>query len=244
MPAEESYPPYLSSRLAAFYERAGSVRTLAGSDGSVSLVSAISPAGGDLTEPVTRHTQRFTRTFWTLDQSLASARVFPAISTRESYSDVPPGLLAWWHSVRPDWPVWRQDALALLDEAHRLEATARLVGTESLPERQQFVLRVARLFEEGFLRQSAFDPGDAFCAPARQCALLHLLMRVRDRGLLALERGLQARVVGALPEMAQIERAKTTAADDAALDALASAFNGACERLEAALAADRAEVSS
>jgi V/A-type H+/Na+-transporting ATPase subunit A len=244
MPAEESYPPYLSSRLAAFYERAGSVRTLAGSDGSVSLVSAISPAGGDLTEPVTRHTQRFTRTFWTLDQSLASARVFPAISTRESYSEVPEGLLAWWHSVAPDWPDLRQEALALLDEAHRLEATARLVGTESLPDRQQFVLRVARMFEEGFLRQSAFDPRDAFCAPARQCALLRLLMGVRDRGLLALERGIPARAVGLLPEMSQIERAKTSAGDDAAMEALASAFSQACERLESTLAADRAEGSS
>jgi V/A-type H+-transporting ATPase subunit A len=243
MPAEESYPPYLSTRLAAFYERAGSVRTLAGSDGSVSLVSAISPAGGDLTEPVTRHTQRFTRTFWTLDQSLASARVFPAISTHESYSDVPAGLLAWWHSTAADWPVLRQDALALLDEAHRLEATARLVGTESLPERQQFVLRVARLFEEGFLRQSAFDRRDAFCAPARQCALLRLLMRVRDRGLVALDRGLQARAVGALPEMADIERAKTSAADEAAMDALANAFGDACARLETALSAERAEVA-
>jgi V/A-type H+-transporting ATPase subunit A len=243
MPAEESYPPYLSSRLAAFYERAGSVRTLAGHDGSVSLVSAISPAGGDLTEPVTRHTQRFTRTFWTLDQSLASARVFPAISTRESYSEVPEELRTWWHSVAPDWPALRQDALALLDDAHRLEATARLVGTESLPDRQQLVLRVARMFEEGFLRQSAFDPRDAFCAPQRQCALLRLLMRVRDRGLLALERGIPARAIGTLAAMADIERAKTSAADDAALEALAGAFSQACDRLESALAADRAEES-
>jgi len=102
---------------------------------------------------------------------------------------------------------------------------------------------VARMFEEGFLRQSAFDPRDAFCAPARQCALLRLLMRVRDRGLVALDRGIQARAIGSLPEMAHIERAKTAAADDAALDRLAAAFSEACARLESALAADRAEVS-
>jgi V/A-type H+-transporting ATPase subunit A len=241
MPAEEGYPPYLSSRLAAYYERAGAVRTLSGAEGSVTLVSAISPAGGDVTEPVTRHTQRFTRTFWTLDQELASARVFPAISTRHSYSDVPDGLVEWWQRFNPGWAQLRQDALALLDEAHRLDATARLVGTDALPERQQFILRVARLFEEGFLRQSAFDPGDAFCAPARQVAILALLLAVRDRGELALERGVSAKQLCALPELAAVERAKTAVTDATGFAALAAAFAESCAQVETAILATQVE---
>ena len=105
MPAEEGYPPYLASRLASYYERAGRVRTLGGSEGSVTLISAISPPGGDLTEPVTRHTQRFTQCFWTLDKALAEARMFPAVSLRESYSHLPNELVAWWTAATmPDWP--------------------------------------------------------------------------------------------------------------------------------------------
>ncbi|MEW6321093.1 MAG: V-type ATP synthase subunit A [Acidobacteriota bacterium] len=233
MPAEEGYPSYLSSRLAAYYERAGRVRTLGGAEGSVTLISAISPAGGDLTEPVTRHTQRFTRTFWTLDQSLAAARVFPAVSTRDSYCDLPSGVTEWWvEHVGPDWPDRRGAVLALVDEADRIESTARLVGTDALPERQQLVLRFARVVEEGFLRQSAFDDVDAFCAPARQHALLALILDALSRAEAAIERGAPARALGALPELAAIERAKTEVPDAAGLASLLEAFDAACGRLE------------
>jgi V/A-type H+-transporting ATPase subunit A len=214
MPAEEGYPSYLSSRLAGYYERAGRVRTLGGQEGSVTLISAISPAGGDLTEPVTRHTQRFTQCFWTLDKARAEARLFPAVSLRESYSHVPDELTAWWAATAaPDWQRLRQDALALLDDADRVEATARLIGTESLPERQQFLLVMARLFEDGFLRQNAFDPADASCSPIRQYRLLRLLLRVHARGLAAIDRGLTARALANLPVLMRTVRAKSDIGD-------------------------------
>jgi V/A-type H+-transporting ATPase subunit A len=237
MPAEEGYPPYLSSRLAAYYERAGRVTTLDGGEGSVTLISAISPPGGDLTEPVTRHTQRFARTFWSLDKELAEARVFPAVSVRFSYSDVPAALAEWWsREVSPDWPRLRLEALGLLEEAARLEATARLVGSESLPERQRFLLRLAALLEEAFLRQSAFDAKDASCAPARQVLLLSLLLRFRDRGLKALEAGASSARLTELPVVAELERAKSTFGDDelAGLAALANRIEVECASLSAA----------
>jgi V/A-type H+-transporting ATPase subunit A len=233
MPAEEGYPPYLSSRLAAYYERAGRVTTLGGREGSVTLISAISPPGGDLTEPVTRHTQRFTRCFWSLDKSLAEARVFPAVSVRGSYSDLPADLVGWWSARSPDWPALRQSALALLEEAARLESTARLVGTQSLPAPQRLVLRVASLFEEGFLRQSAFDPKDASCAPARQVRLLSLLLRFLECGRQALERGATAEQVAELPVVADLERAKSEYGDGelAGLDALRAEMERQCAAL-------------
>jgi V/A-type H+-transporting ATPase subunit A len=215
MPAEEGYPSYLSSRLASFYERAGRVVPLGGGEGSVSLISAISPPGGDTTEPVTRHTRRYTRCFWTLDRQRAEARIFPAVSLSESDADMTPALSAWWaKEVSADWTKRRADALAFLDEAERIERTARLVGTESLPDREQFLLRAASLFVEGFLRQNAYDRLDSSCGPPRQVALLTLLLDVRDLGLAAVARGVPARELVALPILAELERAKERYGDD------------------------------
>jgi V/A-type H+-transporting ATPase subunit A len=238
MPAEEGYPPYLSSRLASFYERAGRVRTLSGAEGSVSLISAISPPGGDLTEPVTRHTQRFTRCFWTLDKELAEARVFPAVSVRDSYSDVPEELEKWWHDhISPDWAEQRQQALALLQEAKRIEGMARLIGGESLPEPQRFLLRMGSMFEEGFLRQSAFDPTDAYCSPAKQFRLLRLLLHFRARGMSAIDRGVPAQQLAELPVLALIERAKSSIGQDelARFDQLETIIDQQCGELESHL---------
>ena len=177
VPAEEGYPPYLSSALAAFFERGGRATTLSGATGSLTLIAAISPPAGDLTEPVTRHAQRFVRTFWTLDRQLAAARVFPAVSTRNSYSDVPAGVSRWWaENVSPRWSALRQEAIAFLEEAARCEETARLVGIDSLPDRERFVLQLAEKFQEKFLEQSAFDADDACCAPARQVEMLEAFM--------------------------------------------------------------------
>lgn len=231
MPAEEGHPSYLSSRLAGCYERAGRATTLGGDEGSVSIISAISPPGGDLTEPVTRHTQRFTRCFWTLDKDLAEARVFPAVSVQQSYSHASAELAAWWtREVSPDWPRLRLEALTLLEDAKRLEGTARLIGTESLPERQQFVLRVAALLEEGFLRQNAFDPIDAFCPPARQYRLLALLLKFRDAGMAAIEAGVAAKRLGELDVLQRLERAKSSIDpdDDPQFDELEHAIDAAC----------------
>jgi V/A-type H+-transporting ATPase subunit A len=220
MPAEEGYPPYLASRLASFYERAGRVTSLGGREGSVTLVSAISPPGGDLTEPVTRHTQRYTRCFWTLDKQLAEARVFPAISVEQSYSAADDALTFWWHEhVSAEWGALRRRALEMLEEAARVERTARLIGEESLPARQRLVLRFASLFEEAFLHQNAYDAIDASASPARQAMLLSLLLRCFERALDATDAGLTIDSFERLPIVAELTRAKSHFGD-ADLDAL------------------------
>jgi V/A-type H+-transporting ATPase subunit A len=235
MPAEEGFPSYLSSRLASYYERAGRVRTLAGFEGSVTLISAISPPGGDLTEPVTRHTQRFTQCFWTLDKARAEARMFPAVSLRESYSHLSKELTDWWtDTTSPEWPLLRQQALAALDEASRVEATARLIGSESLPDRQQFLLVIARLFEDGFLRQNAFDPTDATCSPMRQFRLLRVILCMHARGLQALERGGTIQALANLSVLNRIARAKSEI-DETRLsefDALEALVEAECAKIE------------
>jgi V/A-type H+-transporting ATPase subunit A len=213
IPAEEGYPPYLSSALAAFFERAGQVRTLGGRRGSLTVISAISPAAGDLTEPVTRHAQRFVQTFWTLDRQLAAARVFPAISMRDSYSDVPDGVARWWSSnVDEKWMAKRSTAIAFLEEAGRDEETARLVGSESLPDRERFILRLAEVFQEGFLQQSAYDEIDACCAPSRQRDLLDLFLRVHRGGLDLIAGGKSADAILALPLFTTLQKAKSARA--------------------------------
>jgi V/A-type H+-transporting ATPase subunit A len=243
MPAEEGYPPHLASRLAAYYERAGRVTTLGGREGSVTLISAISPPGGDRAEPVTRHTQAFTQVFWTLDKELASARVFPAVSIPASYSAYPPDLEAFWvREVAPDWGELRREALALIDEASRLEGTARLIGADSLPEAQQFLLGMADLLREGFLQQSAFDPIDASCSPLRQATLLRTLLHMRDRGLRAVGDGVPARRLLDHPIAAKLQRARAEIgdADVGRLASLASEIDQACDALVAELHAEAA----
>jgi V/A-type H+-transporting ATPase subunit A len=236
MPAEEGYPPYLSSRLASYYERAGRGVTLAGGEGSVTLISAISPPGGDLTEPVTRHTAALTRVFWTLDRDLAAARSYPAVSPEASHAVVPDSLEDWWtREVSPEWAPRRREALALVELAARLESTARLVGADSLPDAQRFQLAAGTLLREGFLQQSALDAKDARCAPARQVALLGLFLRWRDLGLAALGRGVPVEKLLALPIVPRLARARAAFGDDelAALAALGDELAQAVEALEA-----------
>lgn len=234
LPAEEGYPSYLASRLAQFYERAGEVVTLSGRRGSVSIVAALSPPGSDLTEPVTRHTQRFTRTCWVLDKGLAAARVFPAVSVRDSYSSVPDALVEWWQAHgSADWPRLRLALLSYLEEAYRLEQMARLIGSECLPERQQFVLRLGALVQEAFLQQNAYDPLDARSSPARQTALARALVRFAVCGLEAIGRGATAAVVASLAVVTALERAKSTVgdADLDRIEALAAEAERQCQQL-------------
>ncbi|MCB0104699.1 MAG: V-type ATP synthase subunit A, partial [Caldilineaceae bacterium] len=177
MPAEEGFPAYLPSRLAAFYERAGHVRTLDGQEGSVTAIGAVSPPGGDFSEPVTQHTQRFTRCFWALDRTLAGARHFPAINWLTSYSLYTDAVAGWWDkNVAPGWNELRQQAMNLLEQEDRLQQIVRLVGADSLPDRQRWVLDAAHLLEEGFLQQNALHAVDAYAVPAKQLKLLRLFV--------------------------------------------------------------------
>jgi len=196
LPAEEGYPAGLASALAAFYERAGGVRTLGGREGSVTVIGAVSPPGGDMTEPVTAHTDRFVRCLWSLDRDLAYARHYPALTWRRSFSrDVE--LVGAWHAAagRPAWVRDRAQAVALLAEADRLASVVELVGLAALPGRERMVILAARLLREAVLQQSALSERDAWCGPTKQAALLEMVLAVYDQCLAAIEQGLPASVV-------------------------------------------------
>ncbi|MCK2218317.1 V-type ATP synthase subunit A [Actinomadura sp. ATCC 31491] len=193
LPAEEGYPADLASAIAAFYERAGLVTTLGGRPGSVTIIGAVSPPGGDLTEPVTTHTQRFVRAVWSLDRDLAYARHYPAVSWSGSFSRDAAALAAWHaRNGRRDWVVARTRVAGLLAEADRLSALAELVGTATFPARERVVLLAGRLLREGLLQQSALSAADAYCAPERTSRLAGLILGAVDDCLRLTERGTPA----------------------------------------------------
>ncbi len=224
LPAESGYPAYLSSRLAEFYERAGRVRTLSGEEGSLTIVGAVSPPGGDFSEPVTKHTERYIRCLWSLDPARAHARIYPAIHPLASYSEDVDALAPWWESEGdPRWLEHRRRLLGLLEDQARLERMARIIGKDALPERQQLVLLAAELASDGFLRQSALSPVDAHCSPARQVAMLKLVVRFTDLAAQALERGVRLEQIAELSVLGQLRRMSEEIGDErvAELDALA-----------------------
>lgn len=211
LPAEEGYPARLASALAAFYERAARVQTLSGDDASVTIIGAVSPAGGDMAEPVSAHTRRFVRCTWSLDPDLAYARHYPAVSWRDS-SSRDADLLGPWYAAhgRRDWARRREEALRLLAEADRVDAIAELVGAGSLPEREQVVLLSGRLLREAVLQQSSLSPNDEHCEPAKQSALLGLVLALHGRLLSLLERGVRIDQIEAL-DLGRVARVRDEA---------------------------------
>lgn len=216
LPAEEGYPAGLASALAAFYERAGHVKTLDGTEGSVTVIGAVSPPGGDMTEPVTAHTERFVRCLWSLDRDLAYARHYPAVTWQRSFSrDVE--AIGTWHASngRPSWGRTRSRALAILAEADRLASVVELVGLTGLPARERMTLLAGRLLREGVLQQSALSPNDATCGLAKQSALLDVVLTVYDRSLALVNGDAPASAIEEL-DLSRIARLKDeTASDDA-----------------------------
>jgi len=182
MPAEEGFPATLATRLAQFYERGGAVRTLADEPASVSIVGAVSPPGGDFSEPVTQHTRRFIRCFWALDTELAYARHYPSIHWLRSYSEYIEDVGTWWEKVAADWNELRTEAMTVLQREDRLQQIVRLVGPDVLPDSQRLILFIAEIFKDGFLTQSAYDEKDSYCSPERQVALLRLILMLYRRG--------------------------------------------------------------
>ena len=181
MPAEEGYPSYLASRLAEFYERAGRVRTMGSPErlGSVTVVGAVSPPGGDFTEPVTTHTRRFTKVFWALDTALAYSRHYPAINWILSYSAYAETVEDWWRKkVDERWAEYRKVIMDVLIRENALREIVRLVGTEGLSEQDKLVLETARLVKDGLLKQNAFDPIDTFTTPQKQVALMRMFVEL------------------------------------------------------------------
>lgn len=178
MPAEEGFPPYLSSRLADFYERAGKVAALGNENlGSVSIIGAVSPPGGDFSEPVTTHTKRFTRCFWALDKSLANARHYPAINWLTSYSENIGDVKEWYSkTVSKDFFKLRNEALALLNEDDRLQQIIKLVGEDVLPDDQKLTVRAASLIKVGFLQQNSYSKVDCFASLNKQYEMLKIML--------------------------------------------------------------------
>lgn len=190
MPAEEGFPAYLPTRIAEFYERAGYMETLTGSEGSVSIIGAVSPPGGDFSEPVTQHTKRFVRCFWGLDRHLANARHYPAISWLDSYSEYQEDIKDWWEErAGSDWSDDRREILDLLQREVRLQQVVKLVGPDALPDGQRFIIEVCTLFKNAFLQQNAFDEVDRFSPVEKQARMLHLIVEYWRRGREMIKRG-------------------------------------------------------
>jgi V/A-type H+-transporting ATPase subunit A len=218
LPAEEGYPADLASALAAFYERAGRVRTLGGAVASVSVVGAVSPPGGDLTEPVTTATDRFVGAVWSLDRDLAYARHYPAVSWSGSFSREVEALGAWhtWQG-ESDWVRQRARAAALLAEADRLAALAEILGSQALPGHERMVLLAGRLLREGVLMQSALSANDAYCSPAKARALLAMMLDIADACDRAVDRGVPATTVEELDLTRAVRSREDAGPDDVAV---------------------------
>jgi V/A-type H+-transporting ATPase subunit A len=210
MPAEEGYPAYLAGRLAEFYERAGFVETHNGNSGSVTIVGAVSPPGGDFSEPVTQHTKRYIRCFWALDKSLASARHFPSINWLDSYSEYLEDVAGWWQEqVGRDWLAMRNRAMEILSEEARLSQIVKLVGPDALPDEERLILETARLLREGFLQQNAMDKVDAFSTLQKQVRMMELILHFHDRALRIVKHGAPISLIHNLPCVDTLIRMKT-----------------------------------
>lgn len=202
MPAEEGYPSYLASRLAQFYERAGRVKALGSPDrsGSVTLVGAVSPSGGDFTEPVTTHTMRFIKTFWALDAKLAYSRHYPAINWMDSYSGYLADVAKWWgENVSEDWLPMRDEAYRVLQREDTLKEIVQLLGPEALPDEEKMILEAARMIKIGVLQQNSFDDVDTYCSPQKQYKLLKLMVDFYNRGQQAIRTGTKLADIRSLP---------------------------------------------
>ena len=211
MPGEEGYPAYLASRIAEFYERAGAVVCLGGDDrrGSISAIGAVSPPGGDISEPVSQATLRIVKVFWGLSSSLAYKRHFPAIDWLQSYSLYISRLQEWFSdNVSPEWNELRAKAMRVLQEEAELNEIVQLVGVDALSWKDRLTLEVARSIREDYLHQNAFDEVDTYTSLEKQFAMLRLILEYQEKGNQALDAGANLSDVIALPVREQIGRAK------------------------------------
>lgn len=181
MPAEESFPAYLPSRLAGFYERAGYMQTLSGLEGSVTVIGAVSPQGGDFSEPVTQNTKRFIRTFWALDRSLAYARHFPSINWTTSYSEYFLDIKGWYEeNFGQGFTQMRQQIIDILGKESSLMEIVKLIGSDVLPDDQKLIIETAKVIRQGYLQQNAFHKTDTYMSPANQMVMLEVILYLYD----------------------------------------------------------------
>ncbi|KPN29958.1 V-type ATP synthase alpha chain [Halolamina pelagica] len=215
MPGEEGYPAYLAARLSQFYERAGYFENINGSEGSISVIGAVSPPGGDFSEPVTQNTLRIVKTFWALDADLAERRHFPAINWDESYSLYKDQLDEWFEeNVSEDWPERRQWAVDVLDEESELQEIVQLVGEDALPDDQRLTLEIARYIREGWLQQNAFIEVDQYCPPEKTFQMLGAIRKFDDEAFEALEAGVPIDEITSIDAAPKLNRIATTPDDE------------------------------
>ena len=209
MPGEEGYPAYLASRLSEFYERAGRVETMAGDDGSVTVIGAVSPAGGDFSEPVTQNTLRIVKVFWALDSKLAQKRHFPAINWLTSYSLYNRVLGDWYsENASEKWSDNIATTMAILQEESELQEIVQLVGSDALPEDQQLTLEVARLLREFYLQQNAFHDVDTYCKLNVQAEFLDVILYYKELAEAALASGISVPNLTGIPVLEELGRSK------------------------------------
>ncbi len=221
MPGEEGYPAYLSSRLAEFYERAGRVETLSGEDGSVSVIGAVSPPGGDISEPVSQGTLRIVKVFWGLDAGLARQRHFPAINWLSSYSLYPQALDQWYRdNIATDFPEVRTDISTLLQIEAELQEIVQLVGSDALPIDQQLTLEVARMIREFFLQQNAFHDVDTYSDLKLQYDMAKAILNFQEEGKKAIAGGAQLEDVVNVPARTDLMRGRFEEGYDGRIEGL------------------------
>jgi V/A-type H+-transporting ATPase subunit A len=191
------------------------VKTLNGKSGSVSVIGAVSPPGGDFSEPVTQHTKRFISCFWALDKTLASARHFPSVNWLESYSEYLDGVAGWWREkVGLDWKELRTRAMSILNEEDHLSQIVKLVGPDALPDAQRLILETARLLREGFLQQNALDAVDGYSTVEKQIQMLNLILHFHERAERIIRHGAPITVIHDLPVVEDLIRMKTVVPND------------------------------
>ena len=226
MPGEEGYPAYLSSRLAEFYERAGRVETLAGGDGSVSVIGAVSPPGGDISEPVSQGTLRIVKVFWGLDAGLARRRHFPAINWLNSYSLYPPSLDQWYRdNIKSDFPEIRTEISALLQVEAELQEIVQLVGSDALPVDQQLTLEVARMIREFFLQQNAFHDVDTYSDLKLQYNMAKAILSFQEESKKAIAGGAALEDVVNVPARTDLMRGRFESGYEDKIDEMLEAMN-------------------
>ncbi len=209
MPGEEGYPAYLPKRLAEFYERAGRVRTLNGDIGSTTVIGAVSPAGGDISEPVSQGTLRVVKTFWALDAGLANSRHFPSINWLTSYSLYVDNLKEWYaKNIGEEFNTSRTNAMTLLQKEGELKDIVQLVGADALPDPERIVLEIGRILREDFLRQNAYDEVDAYTSLQKQNAMLSTMLYFGDLAVDAARKGVSADKIIKTPVKIKISRMK------------------------------------
>ncbi|MFW6360595.1 MAG: V-type ATP synthase subunit A [Spirochaetota bacterium] len=235
MPAEEGFPAYLPTRVAEFYERAGIMNTLSDTEGSVSIIGAVSPPGGDFSEPVTQHTKRFVRCFWALDRQLANARHYPAIGWLESYSEYIGDIVDYWkEQVGEQWAEDRREIMDLLQREVRLQQVVKLVGPDALPDSQRFIIEVCTLFKNAFLQQNAFDQVDRYSTVMKQARMLALIMTYWRKGRVAIKDGatiVRLRKMKVVQDLVKM-KFNIENEDEAAFDKLQARLERSFDRLE------------